>query len=127
MTVGWAAWRGWMSTGPASHGDRMTVVGAGPPGEAGCRAAQHPTAASVGAGGAVPGALYTDSQMAPLSDASAIRVALIDDDSGLVTVLDRRFAALRWERELLGYAPGPDHLAALRIHAAIVNPALTGL
>jgi DNA-binding response OmpR family regulator len=65
--------------------------------------------------------------MAPLSDASAIRVALIDDDSGLVTVLDRRFAALRWERELLGYAPGPDHLAALRIHAAIVNPALTGL
>jgi DNA-binding response OmpR family regulator len=65
--------------------------------------------------------------MAPLSDASAIRVALIDDDSGLVTVLDRRFTALRWERELLGYAPGPDHLAAMRIHAAIVNPALTGL
>jgi DNA-binding response OmpR family regulator len=65
--------------------------------------------------------------MTPLSEASAIRVALIDDDSGLVTVLDRRFAALRWERELLGYAPGPDHLAAMRIHAAIVNPALSGL
>lgn len=65
--------------------------------------------------------------MAPLSDASAIRVALIDDDSGLLTVLDRRFGALRWERELLGYAAGPDQLAALRLHALIVNPALTGL
>jgi DNA-binding response OmpR family regulator len=65
--------------------------------------------------------------MAPLNDASAIRVALIDDDSGLVTVLDRRFAALRWEREVLGYAPGPDQLAAMRLHALIVNPALTGL
>jgi DNA-binding response OmpR family regulator len=64
--------------------------------------------------------------MAPPT-AGAIRVALIDDDSGLVTVLDRRFAALRWERELLGYAAGPDQLAALRLHVVIVNPALTGL
>ncbi len=65
--------------------------------------------------------------MAPPIDASVIRVALIDDDSGLVTVLDRRFAALRWQREVLGYAAGPDQLAALRLHALIVNPALTGL
>ena len=57
----------------------------------------------------------------------AMRVALIDDDSGLVTVLDRRFAALRWERELLTYGAVPEHLAALRLHAVIVNPALTGL
>jgi DNA-binding response OmpR family regulator len=60
-------------------------------------------------------------------NASAIRVALIDDDSGLVTVLDRRFAALGWDRQLLSYAPGPDQLAALRLHALIVNPSLTGL
>jgi DNA-binding response OmpR family regulator len=59
--------------------------------------------------------------------AAPIRVALIDDDSGLITVLDRRIAALGWERELLGHAPGPDHLATLRIHAAIVNPGLSGL
>ncbi|MGA2927985.1 MAG: response regulator transcription factor [Solirubrobacteraceae bacterium] len=65
--------------------------------------------------------------MASLHDASHIRVALIDDDSGLVTLLDRRFAALRWERELLGYAAGPEQLAALRLHALLVNPALTGL
>jgi DNA-binding response OmpR family regulator len=59
--------------------------------------------------------------------ASPVRIALIDDDSGLVTVLDRRVTALGWEREVLGYAAGPDQLAALRLHALIVNPALTGL
>jgi hypothetical protein len=48
-------------------------------------------------------------------------------DNGLVIVLDRRFAALRWQRELIVYAAGPDQLAALRLHAAIVNPAITGL
>jgi DNA-binding response OmpR family regulator len=65
--------------------------------------------------------------MAPASDASAVRVALIDDDSGFITVLDRRFQALGWERDVLGYAVGPDQLAALRIHALIINPVLTGL
>jgi DNA-binding response OmpR family regulator len=65
--------------------------------------------------------------MAPSSTATPIRVALIDDDSGFITVLDRRFAALGWHREQLGYAAGPEQLAALRIHALVLNPALTGL
>ncbi len=59
--------------------------------------------------------------------ATAVRVALIDDDSGLLTVLDRRFSALGWDYEVLGYAAGPDQLAAMRLHALVVNPALTGL
>jgi DNA-binding response OmpR family regulator len=65
--------------------------------------------------------------MAPLSDASPIRVALIDEDSGLVTVLERRLGALRWEIEVLAFPPDERHLAALRLHALIVNPRLTGL
>ena len=65
--------------------------------------------------------------MAPPIAASPIRVAIIDDDSGLVTVLDRRFSALRWEREVLGYAATPDQLAAMRLHAVIINPEITGL
>jgi len=65
--------------------------------------------------------------MSPSGDATAIHVALIDDDSGLVTVLERRFSALGWERHLLAYGAGPDQLGALRLHALIVNPALTGL
>lgn len=59
--------------------------------------------------------------------ASPIRIALIDDDTGLVKVLDRRLTALRWEREVIGYAAGPDHLAALHLHAVVVNPEITGL
>jgi len=65
--------------------------------------------------------------MAPGSESSAVRIALVDDDTGLVAVMERRFAALRWQLEVLNYAPGPDHLAAMRLHAVIVNPALTGL
>jgi len=65
--------------------------------------------------------------MSPTLAAALIRVALIDDDSGLLTVLDRRFRTLGWDAEVLGYAAGPDQLAALRLHALIVNPALTGL
>ena len=69
---------------------------------------------------ASPGEIRTTSS-------SRVRIALIDDDSGLLTVLDRRFEALRWDRELLQYAPGPEQLAALRLHGLLVNPALTGL
>ena len=75
----------------------------------------------------VGAALYTADEMAPPHDASPIRVALIDDDSGLLTVLDRRFAALRWQREVIPYAAGPEQIAAMRLHAVIVNPAVTGV
>jgi DNA-binding response OmpR family regulator len=59
--------------------------------------------------------------------ASALRIALIDDDSGMITVLDRRFAAQRWDGQVLGYAADPDQLTALKLHALVVNPAITGL
>ena len=59
--------------------------------------------------------------------ASALRIALIDDDSGMITVLDRRFAANRWESQVIGYAADPEQLTALKLHALIVNPAITGL
>ncbi len=44
-----------------------------------------------------------------------------------MTVLDRRFAALRWDRQVLGYAVAAEQLAAMRLHALIVNPAMTGI
>jgi DNA-binding response OmpR family regulator len=65
--------------------------------------------------------------MASPRDASPIRVALVDDDSGLVTVLERRFAALRWDWRVLSYPAPPDELASLHLHALIVNTTLTGL
>ena len=65
--------------------------------------------------------------MAPLSDASPTRVALIDDDSGMLTVLQRRLGALRWEISVLAFPPDTGHLSALGLHALVVNPRLTGL
>ncbi len=56
-----------------------------------------------------------------------VRVALIDDDSGLVKVLERRFEALGWSWEQIAYAAGTQELAAMRIHVLVVNPAITGL
>ncbi len=61
------------------------------------------------------------------TEARQVRIALVDDDSGLVTVMVRRFEALRWDHEVLSYAPGPDQLAAMRVHALVLNPALSGL
>jgi DNA-binding response OmpR family regulator len=65
--------------------------------------------------------------MAATSESSPVRIALVDDDSGLLTVMERRFEALRWDRELLSYAPGPDQLTALRLHGLVINPALSGI
>ncbi len=65
--------------------------------------------------------------MTGTTDSSPVRIALLDDDSGLLTVMERRFAALRWQWEVLNYAPAPEQLAALRVQALVVNPALTGL
>ncbi len=65
--------------------------------------------------------------MPPSTDGRAVRLAVIDDDSGLLTLLERRFQTLRWEWQALPYPAGPDQLAAMRLHAVIVNPGLTGL
>jgi DNA-binding response OmpR family regulator len=59
-------------------------------------------------------------------DVGAVRVAIIDDDSGLLTVLDRRMELLNWERWVLPYAADPGELAELRLHALVINAALAG-
>jgi DNA-binding response OmpR family regulator len=61
------------------------------------------------------------------SEARQVRIALVDDDSGLLTMLERRFEAQRWEYEVLAYPPTPDQLAAMRLHAIVLNPELSGL
>jgi DNA-binding response OmpR family regulator len=60
-------------------------------------------------------------------EARQVRIAIVDDDSGLVTMMERRFEALRWEHEVLSYPPGPDQLAAMRLHVLLLNPTLGGL
>jgi DNA-binding response OmpR family regulator len=56
-----------------------------------------------------------------------LRIALIDDDSGLIAVLNRRLAAMQSDGQVIGYAADPEQLTALKLHALVVNPALTGL
>jgi DNA-binding response OmpR family regulator len=65
--------------------------------------------------------------MSQAVQASARRIALIDDDSGLITVLDRRFSALRWHSQVISHPADPEQLTALKLHALVVNPAITGL
>lgn len=65
--------------------------------------------------------------MPPPTETSPVRVAFIDDDSGLLTVLTRRLEALRWQSQTLAYAPAPEQLTVMRLHALLINPALTGL
>jgi DNA-binding response OmpR family regulator len=61
------------------------------------------------------------------AEARQVRVALVDDDSGLITIMQRRFEVLRWDCEVLAYPPGPDQLTAMRLHAIVLNPELSGL
>jgi DNA-binding response OmpR family regulator len=61
------------------------------------------------------------------TESSPVRIALIDDDSGLLTVVTRRFEALRWQSQVLPYPPACEHLAVMRLHALLVNPVLSGL
>ena len=65
--------------------------------------------------------------MAPPRQAAGVRLAFIDDDSGLFTVLDRRLDALGWERTVFAFTVPHEQLAAMKLHALIVNPAITGL
>jgi DNA-binding response OmpR family regulator len=61
------------------------------------------------------------------SETAPLRIVLVDDDTGLLTLVARRLEALRWAYEVLTYAPGPDQLAAMRAHVLVLNPALSGL
>jgi DNA-binding response OmpR family regulator len=65
--------------------------------------------------------------MSAPTESSPVRIALIDDDSGLLTVLTRRFEALQWQSQVLPYPPASEHLAVMRLHALLVNPVLSGM
>lgn len=53
-------------------------------------------------------------------------VAVIDDDSGFVTVLCKRLEQAGWSHVVMKAAPRIDELAAMRPAAIVVNPAVLG-
>jgi DNA-binding response OmpR family regulator len=55
-----------------------------------------------------------------------IRLAVIDDDSGFVTVLAKRAQARGWQQRSVAGAIPPEELLALKLNAIVVNPVVLG-
>jgi DNA-binding response OmpR family regulator len=55
-----------------------------------------------------------------------LRIAVIDDDTGFLTVLGRRVEALGWECRMLGRAVATERLVTLRLHAVVVDLSVVG-
>ncbi len=54
------------------------------------------------------------------------RLAVIDDDSGFVTVLAKRTEAAGWQQRTLAGAIPPEELVALKLNSLLVDPAVLG-
>jgi DNA-binding response OmpR family regulator len=61
-----------------------------------------------------------------LNPQQTIRLAVIDDDSGFVTVLAKRTEAAGWQQRTLAGAIPPEELVALKLNALLVDPAVLG-
>ena len=56
------------------------------------------------------------------SQAGTVRLAVIDDDSGFLRVLTRRFDAAGWEYRLHSSSVPPEELVAMKLNAVLVDP-----
>jgi DNA-binding response OmpR family regulator len=54
------------------------------------------------------------------------RLAVIDDDSGFLTVLAKRTGAAGWEQRTLGGAIPPEELVAMKLNALLIDPTVLG-
>lgn len=61
-----------------------------------------------------------------MNSQQTIRLAVIDDDSGFVTVLAKRTEAAGWQQRTLGGAIPPEELVAMKLNALLVDPAVLG-
>ena len=57
---------------------------------------------------------------------SALRVAMLDRDSGFLQVLDKRLERLGWERRVLASSVSPQAILPMRLSAVIVDLAVLG-
>jgi two-component system response regulator RegX3 len=55
-----------------------------------------------------------------------IRLAVVDNDSGFLTVLGKRIDAADWQKRVLGSAIPPEELVAMKLHALLLDPAVLG-
>ncbi|HET8863498.1 MAG TPA: response regulator transcription factor [Solirubrobacterales bacterium] len=61
-----------------------------------------------------------------MNSQQTIRLAVIDNDSGFVTVLAKRTEAAGWQQRTLGGAIPPEEMVAMKLNALLVDPAVLG-
>jgi DNA-binding response OmpR family regulator len=61
-----------------------------------------------------------------VNSGQAIRLAIVDDDTGFVTVLSKRVEAAGWQlRTQVGAIP-PEELVAMKLNALVIDPGVLG-
>jgi DNA-binding response OmpR family regulator len=55
-----------------------------------------------------------------------IRLAVVDSDSGFLTVLSKRAGAAGWQLRLAGSAIPPEELVSMKLNAVLLDPAVLG-
>ena len=61
-----------------------------------------------------------------MNSQQTIRLAVIDSDSGFVTVLSKRTEAAGWQLRLSASAIPPQELVAMKLNALLVDPSILG-
>jgi DNA-binding response OmpR family regulator len=61
-----------------------------------------------------------------LNPQQTIRLAVIDDDSGFVTVLSKRTEAAGWQQRVTSSAIPPEELVAMKLNALLLDMAVLG-
>jgi len=64
--------------------------------------------------------------MSDRSNEAALRVAVLDGDSGFIQVLTKRMDRLGWEHRVLGSAVPTDQVIAMRLNALVIDLAVLG-
>jgi DNA-binding response OmpR family regulator len=63
----------------------------------------------------------------PSTAPAAVRLAIVDSDSGFVRVLAKRVGAVGWRVQILASPPPAEDLQSLRAHAIVMDTALLGV
>ncbi|HEX3174888.1 MAG TPA: response regulator transcription factor [Solirubrobacterales bacterium] len=61
-----------------------------------------------------------------MNSQQTIRLAVIDDDSGFVTVLGKRTEAAGWQQRTFAGPVPPEELVAMKLNALLVDPSVLG-
>ena len=62
----------------------------------------------------------------PATAPAAVRLAVVDSDSGFVRVLAKRLSTVGWRAQLLPTPPPVEDLQSMRLHAIVIDTALLG-